>query len=668
MRFRQLFVFLIISLFLFISCESETKKGELVNSSTSLESPYSKLDQFQWLSDFGNYQDSTYLVKFNQEFEGSLQEKNWEDAAAYLIAYGISAKQTQTLDSAYVLKATEFFEKNADKISGEAKSTLGHYIAAQYKNIHQFDKATEWFEKTFEYAPETASHSQAIGLSHLLLGQIHLEQRELPKAEKQIISSLTIFEGIGDAENQGKAYLLMHNLYVRNLAHEKAEMYLEKAIEIFEKEKSDFYAFTAHIFYVQYHLEKADTVNGIRQIDKMAKFSKSYTGITDYHKGFLNQFLAYKYISQKKEDSAAYHLGELKEIADRTGIPDLKMRNFFTEVSFASQFDKELKNIEEAEMYYEYLASLETPNIQNMYQLASSLYDYYKLKGEYKKADYFGEFLIGDGYRQHAARMENQLFELETKYETEKKERTILQQEQKIEQKNKTIIYLVLATVLILLVFLLVFIWAKNKSILKEKVLTENFTSQLLMKTENERKRIASDLHDSVSNELVNLRHVIENKDDLLKGKIDLILEEVRNISRNISPAMFDKVGLKLSVEQLTERIQNQDNFFISSEIDYKGGLSSDKELQLYRMIQEAITNILKHANAVAGKVTITETAEFVMVEIKDNGQGFDVDKTFEEGNSFGLLNIRERAKHLKGTVSFRSESTGTIIQIQVPK
>src|SRR5690606_2922289 len=147
----------------------------------------------------------------------------------------------------------------------------------------------------------------------------------------------------------------------------------------------------------------------------------------------------------------------------------------------------------------------------------------------------------------------------------------------------------------------------------------------------NERKRIASDLHDSVSNELVNLRHIIANNDNQLKSKIDFILEEVRNISRNISPTLFDKIGLKLSVEQLIDRIQNQHNFFISSEIKYKGGLDNDKELQLYRIIQEAITNILKHANAVAGKVSINESDKTVNVEIRDNGKGFDVSKMFEK-------------------------------------
>jgi len=64
---------------------------------------------------------------------------------------------------------------------------------------------------------------------------------------------------------------------------------------------------------------------------------------------------------------------------------------------------------------------------------------------------------------------------------------------------------------------------------------------------------------------------------------------------------------LKESLEQFVERIQNTHNFMISSDIDYQKSLSTEKELQVYRIVQEAVTNIIKYANAVAAKLTITE-------------------------------------------------------------
>ncbi|HLV92137.1 MAG TPA: ATP-binding protein, partial [Aequorivita sp.] len=256
----------------------------------------------------------------------------------------------------------------------------------------------------------------------------------------------------------------------------------------------------------------------------------------------------------------------------------------------------------------------------------------------------------------------------EKKFETEQKENKILLQEKKLESQNKMILGLVASAVFLILLFSLLIIWNKNRSILREKALTESFTSQLLNKTEDERKRIASDLHDSVSNELVNLRHALEENSLSFKSKIDGILEEVRNISRNLSPTLFDKLGLKDSIEQLTERAQNQKSFLLTSDIEYSGSLSKEVELQLYRIIQEATTNIIKHSDALAGKITLTEDSKFVYAEIKDNGKGFDVAKMMEKGNCFGLLNITERTKFINGTVQFNSNAKGTVIKIAIPK
>ena len=76
----------------------------------------------------------------------------------------------------------------------------------------------------------------------------------------------------------------------------------------------------------------------------------------------------------------------------------------------------------------------------------------------------------------------------------------------------------------------------------------------------------------------------------------------------------------------------------------------------------------MKHADALAGKITLTEDSKFVYAEIKDNGKGFDVNKMLEKGNCFGLLNITERTKFINGTVQFKSGVNGTVLKISIPK
>jgi len=194
------------------------------------------------------------------------------------------------------------------------------------------------------------------------------------------------------------------------------------------------------------------------------------------------------------------------------------------------------------------------------------------------------------------------------------------------------------------------------------------FTKQLLKAIEDERKRIATDLHDGIGNELGAMKHLSAAPAGQWNTKIDAIIEEIRTISRNLHPVMFDRIGLKITLEQLVERVQYHQNFMLTTEIDYTTSLSSDVELQVYRIIQEAVTNILKHANAIAGKITITENDRVVFVEIKDNGKGFNLKEILENGKSFGLLNIIERSRAIGGQATIKSDNSGTLITIEIFK
>lgn len=208
----------------------------------------------------------------------------------------------------------------------------------------------------------------------------------------------------------------------------------------------------------------------------------------------------------------------------------------------------------------------------------------------------------------------------------------------------------------------------RANQLIQDRLNSLNFMKQLLENTEIERKRIASDLHDSVSHELLNLKYVFTQDLDTVNIKIDRIIEDVRSISRNLHPVMFDKIGLVANVESLIERLQNQFDFMISTEINYHGTLNAAAELQVYRIIQEALTNIIKYAKAHAAKITMLESSEEIRLKIIDNGQGFNVKETLNSGKAFGLHNIIERSRVIGGEASIVSQSTGTIIDIRISK
>jgi signal transduction histidine kinase len=180
-----------------------------------------------------------------------------------------------------------------------------------------------------------------------------------------------------------------------------------------------------------------------------------------------------------------------------------------------------------------------------------------------------------------------------------------------------------------------------------------------LQNTEDERKRIASDLHDSVNHELLTLKNQADNGKQIHSQEIEKVINDVRQVSRDLYPAMFDNIGLVASIEALCERM-TETGLFTSCEINYTIKLSKRNELQLYRIIQEALNNTLKHANANAAKVTLDTVGNELNIEIKDNGIGFNSSEIMNNAKSFGIQSILQRARAIGGKPTFESNAQGT--------
>ena len=290
-----------------------------------------------------------------------------------------------------------------------------------------------------------------------------------------------------------------------------------------------------------------------------------------------------------------------------------------------------------------------------------------------KQKDYKNAFFYYKRY-ENLTRIYNEtnyltkLNDLDKKYQTQKREQEITLQREVIKNKNGAIVYLIASLITVILFTLLfILLQARNKLLQEKKTAIKN-TRRMLEKVEEERKRIASELHDSISHELLNLKSPSEGNIQSNNQKIDLIIDNIRIISRNLHPVLFERLGLQRSVEAMIDRVQKQNNFLLTLEIQYNASLSSSTELQLYRILQEAITNIIKHANAIAGKITILDQAKNVFIEIKDNGRGFNVNEKINSEQTFGLHNIIERTKAIGGEVKFLSNDTGSNIQIIVKK
>ena len=193
----------------------------------------------------------------------------------------------------------------------------------------------------------------------------------------------------------------------------------------------------------------------------------------------------------------------------------------------------------------------------------------------------------------------------------------------------------------------------------------DRFSRDMLLQQEADRKRIARELHDSLEQNLL----VIKNRATLTlsspekQEKMGTALEEishisldsiqeVRSIANNLRPYQIDRLGLDKAIQSMLNQIADASGIVIDYEIEpVPGDLSSELQINLYRIIQEAMNNSLKHSEATHMIVTLLVSDRAVTLRIKDNGCGFDPDsEKSRETHGFGLSGIRERSTMFNGT------------------
>ncbi len=278
-----------------------------------------------------------------------------------------------------------------------------------------------------------------------------------------------------------------------------------------------------------------------------------------------------------------------------------------------------------------------------------------------------------------------QIEQLNAKYQTEKKEQELQLQKAEIRQKNYLLLGLGIGIVLIMLAGLNFYRkrQLQHKILLQEEVMKQQdmATKAIINAEENERKRIAADLHDGVGQMMsaakMNLSAFeteISFKDEEQKtmfekliGLVDESCKEIRSVSHQMMPNALLKSGLASAVKEFLDKI---DNRIIKINLHTEGlqeRLDSNTETVLYRVIQECVNNVIKHSGANNLDISLIKDADGISATIEDNGRGFDTtDKQKYEG--IGLKNISSRIAYLKGTVDFDSSpGKGTLVAIHVP-
>ncbi len=262
----------------------------------------------------------------------------------------------------------------------------------------------------------------------------------------------------------------------------------------------------------------------------------------------------------------------------------------------------------------------------------------------------------------------------QTLYETEKKEKELVEKTTSItllEKDNDSFKKAILfGGIAILLGFGLIILYRNQRHLKNNKILQEKFSQELLISQESERRRISKDLHDGIGQQLLVIKNkLIATGDADTKKMVDHTIEEVRTISRDLHPFQLQELGITKAIENTLNLIDENTTLFISAEIDNIDNMfSKEDEINIYRIVQESLSNIIKHANAEAGKVSVKKFSNNILISIRDNGVGFDFSEKYQDVKSLGLKTLLERTKFLKGQMKVTSKKdTGTVLEFQFP-
>lgn len=621
-------------------------------------------EQFKWYNNAENYFEDNYHDKFFNLYNHFLAIGQEDSALYYLLVFSDMVDQNYINDSIYLATAIQHLKKyeSINHHNGELLK-LYYYIASQYATMGNNDSCEAW---SLRGLAQKEMPPRFIAKCHRSLSGIYSFFSQQEKAIPHSLAFLDYFVQKKDTVNMGVAYFNLALLYKDLYAYEAAESYMKKALE-FSLIKKDTYTIAAYYNYLGhfYYDANRDSSLYILYAEKLNDILNAYSNKMVYLQSLNEETQIIKFFITKQYDSIPKHLDRFKELSIMMEDSVSKKNHYIHKVRYEIEKSGKIANENEVLEIVNYAIANKDDDLT--ISCYTNLYNDAYRRGDFKKALDYQNKIRAIEVEKFKKNNKGQIYDKEVRYQNVKKDEEILVQAEKLKIKQRNIGLLIAGLIILILAFIIYLIWQKKKAITEKRNSEVFFTQKLMENTEDERMRIAKDLHDSIGHELLNVKSAIANKLQFTENKIDTILEELREISRNLFPVMFADVGLKISVNQLIDQISKSDDLFVFGEINYVSGiLDSKSELNIYRIIQEALSNVRKYAQAKSAKVIINQTNDNITVEIMDNGKGFDVSEVLKSGKAFGLMSIHQRCLALKSAANIVSGSKGTQISFQI--
>ena len=477
--------------------------------------------------------------------------------------------------------------------------------------------------------------------------------------------------------------------YMRN--RENSKSYFEKALKL-QKYLEPYYTRKVQQYIVTIDLE-------ITQLKKEQYSDKEYKSLLENIASEYEQTLWFYEKNQKYFDysqlssllAGCYsEIGQYKkalQILDQ-GIAYTKQSNNLESKAFAivkrsqtlnkmGRYNEAYKEIQQAKKTYKTLNDLG----MLIYAFVVEKDALTGLK-QFEKASTIGDSIHSVTVKLYDTRLADKVTEFEAKYETEKKEKELLEVKAEkatteLNLSNQRFITYGLVTGLLVLILIGFTIVQRNKQrhqlALSEQ--KEQNLQSIIIAEEKERTRIARELHDGIVQQIgasiIKSRNTFKKlgisdtpeSSELLKD-LETSSSELRSISHQMMPRALEEKGFIIALEGLLKNSLTASNIQYSFEhLHVENRLPKNLEITLYRITQELIQNIVKHSQATEVNVQLMKVKNQILYLVEDNGVGFQ--STKQKG--IGLKNIQSRIDLLKGSVTFDSEHSGTLTTIKIP-
>jgi signal transduction histidine kinase len=528
-----------------------------------------------------------------------------------------------------------------------------------YKNREEYDKATEQYVKALKIE-DLNRNLPKIALLYDRLGTIYYIVEKFHKSMEYYKNALDMYLKLNDS-----LYIAMAYSHIGSL-HSSREFCENRSLP---QKRSDFN------LAIEYYKKSANILNNI---NAKSELSKEYLNLASVYNKF-----------QMPEKALDYILKAMDYFRSQNDSVSITDANYTLGMTYRrlKQFEKSLDCFRQCIAFGK--AHNYNEGIQFVYEAMAQTYedagDFRSSLNNYKIYMYIRDSTYSIERSKH-------IFDLEAKYQSEKKENQILTLTFEKERKQ-LIVYVLIGAVIIIALGGAFFIHhtrsraiiAEQNNKISEQKIKELEKERQLIAThavlhgeETERTRLARDLHDGLGGLLSGLKlslnnikgniFLSENNVDQFNkalGLLDVSMRELRRVAHNMMPEALTKFGLKEALHDFCSSIDNSKTEVKLRFYGEEKRIDQKLEISLYRIVQELINNALKHANATEIAVLIVQEEQRIHLTVQDNGKGFDTE-ALKTSKGAGLPNIRSRVESLNGHLDVYSKpDKGTEISVE---